>query len=146
MGLSLQELIDVQKEYEQSRINAPQKVIMITVLAMSFCGLFTILTKSIFMPPNAKLIHFGCYYICNGMLSGVISVSAACTGIEIWQGIIISLAACLFYQIGSRFLTRYEIDDPLEASIVYGIQGFWSIIAAGIFDREKGWLQTGNFS
>ena len=119
---------------------------MITVLASSVCGLGTIITRDLFHSPNAKIVHFGCYYICNGMLSGVISVSAACTGIEIWQGIIISLAACLFYQIGSRFLTRYEIDDPLEASIVYGVQGFWSIVAAGIFDREKGWLQTGNFS
>ena len=94
---------------------------MITVLSMSFCGLFTIVTKNLFIPPNAKLIHFGCYYICNGMLSGVISVSASCTGIEIWHGVFISLAACLFYQIGSRLLAKFEIDDPLEASLVYGL-------------------------
>ena len=80
------------------------------------------------------------------MLSGVISVAAPCTGIEIWHGVLIALAACLFYQIGSRLLIRYEIDDPLEASLVYGVQGFWGIVAAGIFDKNKGWLYTGNLS
>ena len=146
LGLTLQELIDVNNAKYQPDINSLQKVIMISILAMSFCGFSTIVIKTIFIQPNAKIIHFGCYYVSNGMLSGVISVSASCTGIELWHGILISLVASVLYHIGSRLLARFKIDDPLEASLVFGIQGLWGIVAAGIFDRTKGWLYTGNFS
>ena len=146
LGLTVQEMIEAQKAQFNYSENPPQKVIMITILAMSNCGLSTIVIKSIFYPTNAKRNHFGVYSICNGMLSGVISVAAAATGIEIWSGIIIALFASLLYQIGSRLLIKFEIDDPLEASLVFGLQGFWGIIAAGIFDRNKGWLYTGSLN
>ena len=93
LGLNFQEMIEAQKALSDSDVNPPQKVIMITILAMSNCGLSTIITKSICNQPNAKIKHFGVYSICNGMLSGVISVAASGTGIEIWHGIIIALFA-----------------------------------------------------
>ena len=93
LGLNFQEMIEAQKALSNSDVNPPQKVIMLTILAMSNCGLSTIITKTIFDSPNAKLKHFGVYSICNGMLSGVISVAASGTGIEIWHGIIIALFA-----------------------------------------------------
>ena len=41
-------------------------------------------------------------------------------------------------------LFRFEIDDPLDISQTHGICGFWALIASGIFDRDRGFLMTGN--
>ena len=122
--------------------NSPQKVIMITVLASSVCGLGYILTRSVWKQNTHQ--NFGCYHICNAMLSGVVSVSASCTGIEVWQSTVIAGVACVFYSLGSKLYVRAEIDDPLECSLVYGVVGLWAVVAAGLFDNEKGLLTVGS--
>jgi ammonia channel protein AmtB len=38
---------------------------------------------------------------------------------------------------------RFEVDDPLDNSLIHGFCGLWSIFAVGLFDREKGLLYTG---
>lgn len=41
-------------------------------------------------------------------------------------------------------LIKLELDDPLESSIVYGLQGLWGVISVGFFDANKGLLNTGD--
>ena len=78
------------------------------------------------------------------MLSGTISVAACCDSIEVWHAVVIAFIACLFYSIGSKLLIKAELDDPTESFLIYGVQGLWGSIAAGIFHREKGLLYTGS--
>ena len=78
------------------------------------------------------------------MLSGAVSVSAGCQGIEVWEAVLISFISCLLYSTGSKMLTKLEIDDPLESSLIYGLQGVWGIMAVGLFDANKGLLSTGD--
>ena len=115
---------------------------MITVLASSVCGLGYILTRSVWKQSSNQ--NFGCYHICNAMLSGVVSVSASCTGIEVWESGVIAGVACLIYSLGSKLYARAEVDDPLECSLVYGVVGVWAVIAAGLFDKNVGLLTTGS--
>ena len=100
--------------------NLPQKMIMMTMISCSVCGLMYISLKETF-PLAVSGKNSGCYYISNAMLSGVIAVSPAGESIEIWQAIIISMFGCLLYTFGSVLLQRFEIDDPVEASLIYGL-------------------------
>ena len=78
------------------------------------------------------------------MLCGTISVAASCDSIEVWHAIVISFVACLLYSVGSKLLIKFKLDDPIEAFIVYGVQGLWSILAVGLFHREKGLFMIGD--
>ena len=69
------------------------------------------------------------------MLSGTISIAAACDSIDVWQAVAISFIGCMLYSVGSKMLIRFELDDPMESFLVYGVQGFWGAIAAGLFDK-----------
>ena len=57
---------------------------------------------------------------------------------------IISFIACVFYSVGNKLLIKAELDDPTESFLIYGVQGFWSIIATGIFHRQYGLIYTGS--
>ena len=37
-----------------------------------------------------------------------------------------------------------EIDDSIEASLVYGISCLWGVLAVGIFDVKHGLINAGN--
>ena len=40
-------------------------------------------------------------------------------------------------------LIKLEIDDALNQFAIHGVCGFWGLIAAGIFDNEKGLTHAG---
>lgn len=50
----------------------------------------------------------------------------------------------MIYSSTKKLIVRAEIDDPLDISEVHGFCGIWSIVALGLFDREKGLIYTGN--
>lgn len=110
---------------------------MITIMAMSTAGLAFIAMRSWF---NSIINgnNFGCFYITNAMLSGAVAISASCDAIEVWHAVIISLIGTLFYSLGSKLLLRSEVDDPQEAFLIFGINGFWGTLAVGFFDRQTG--------
>ena len=107
---------------------------MITIMAMSTAGLTYIAMRGWFN----TIIHgnnFGCFYITNAMLSGAVSISASCDAIEVWHATIISFVGTILYSLGSKLLLRFEVDDPQEAFLIFGVQGFWGTCAVGFFDR-----------
>ena len=44
-----------------------------------------------------------------------------------------------------KMLIKLEIDDTLNQFAIHGVCGLWGLIAAGIFDNEKGLIATGHF-
>ena len=110
-GLTPEQDKILTEERHQAEINSPEKVIMITIMAMSTAGLSFIAMRSWFN----SIIHgnnFGCFYITNAMLSGAVAISASCDSIEVWHAVIISLIGTFFYSLGSKLLLRAEVDDP----------------------------------
>ena len=45
-----------------------------------------------------------------------------------------------------KLLIKFEIDDPLEITQKNGICGFFSIVACGVFDKDSGFIRTGDSS
>ena len=52
----------------------------------------------------------------------------------------------MLYSVGSKLLIKFELDDPMESFLIYGIQGLWGTISVGLFDNKKGLLNTGDGS
>lgn len=76
----------------------------------------------------------------------MVSVTASCKNIDLWAAATIGIIGSQIYIHTHKLISRYEIDDPLDISEVHGFCGIWAILAAGIFDREKGLFYSGSSS
>ena len=83
------------------------------------------------------------HQLCNSVLAGMVSVTASCNNIELWAAAAIGIIGSQIYIQTKRLIQRFEIDDPLDISEVHGFCGIWAIVAAGIFDQDKGLFYTG---
>jgi len=76
--------------------------------------------------------------LCNGILAGLVSITAPCGNIECGSAFAVGFIGALVYQGSSMLLQKLKIDDPVDASPVHGFCGIWGVLAAGLFDWGKG--------
>lgn len=80
----------------------------------------------------------------NGILAGLVGITALPDGVNNWQAIIIGAVAGLVVVGGIKLLETLKIDDPVGAFPVHGLCGVWGGIAVAIFgdygDETGGWL------
>jgi Amt family ammonium transporter len=69
----------------------------------------------------------------NGILAGLVAVTAPCAWIEAWAAVAIGAVAGLLVVLGVLGLENMGIDDPVGAVSVHGINGFWGLLSLGIF-------------
>lgn len=74
--------------------------------------------------------------MCNGVLAGLVSVTASSYNIDLWAAALIGVIGSIIYSSTKKIIIRYEIDDPLDVSEVHGFCGIWAVIAVGIFDLD----------
>ena len=89
------------------------------------------------------MYHYNVHQLCNGVLAGLVSVTASCNNIQLWAAACIGVIGSIIYSQSKKIVSRYEIDDPLHVSEVHGFCGIWSVIAVGIFDIDSGFFYTG---
>jgi ammonium transporter, Amt family len=71
----------------------------------------------------------------NGIIAGLVSVTASCAFIEPYCAVFVGIVGAFVYIGTAMVLLRLRIDDPLEAFPIHGACGLWGMIAAGFFDR-----------
>lgn len=82
----------------------------------------------------------------NGVLGGLVAVTAPCAYISPWAALAIGLIGGLLVVKGVLFIDSIMIDDPVGAIAVHGINGIWGTIAVGIFgQRALGLVHNGLF-
>jgi len=81
--------------------------------------------------------------ICNGLLAGLVAITAGCDVVEPWAAVCIGIIAAFVYAFWSKFMIAMNIDDPLEASSVHFANGTWGILSCIIFDANTGFV-SGN--
>ncbi|HEY5312122.1 MAG TPA: ammonium transporter [Pirellulales bacterium] len=75
--------------------------------------------------------------LCNGMLAGLVAITAPCAFVDSWAAALIGAIAGVVVVISVFFWDRIGIDDPVGAISVHGVNGLWGIIAVGIFANGK---------
>ena len=78
------------------------------------------------------------------LMAGCVSVTASCNNIEMHSAIVIGVIGSLCYQVSVILFDRFQIDDPIQATQVHAICGFWGLCAEGIFDKTHGLIATGD--
>merc|ERR1712066_509563 len=72
--------------------------------------------------------------LCNGVLAGLVSITAPCGNVECGSAFLIGLIGGCIMQAASCILRMLKIDDPVDAFAVHGACGMWGTLAAGLFD------------
>ncbi|MDQ3932202.1 MAG: hypothetical protein M3252_05130, partial [Actinomycetota bacterium] len=84
----------------------------------------------------------------NGMLAGLVAITAPCAFVQPWAAALIGLIAGVLVIESTWFIERrLRIDDPVGAVSVHGANGIWGLLALGLFADGAygaGWNGTGN--
>jgi ammonium transporter, Amt family len=71
---------------------------------------------------------------CNGLLGGLVAITAPCAFVSPWAAILIGLVAGLITDWSVIMLERHlHVDDPVGAIAVHGVCGIWGALALGLF-------------
>lgn len=76
--------------------------------------------------------------IINGILAGLVGVTAACAWVSIGSSLIIGLVAGVLVVFAVTFFDRINIDDPVGATSVHLMCGTWGTLAVGLFSEGPG--------
>ncbi len=80
--------------------------------------------------------------LCNGLLSGLVAVSAPCAFVDSWAAALVGAIAGVLVVFCVFFFELHRIDDPVGAISVHGVSGLWGLISVGIFANGQcgaGW-------
>lgn len=81
----------------------------------------------------------------NGMLAGLVAVTAPCAFISPWAAAVIGFVASIIVIEAVFFIEKKGIDDPVGAIAVHGIGGTFGVLALGLFANGQygaGWNLT----
>ena len=80
--------------------------------------------------------------LCNGMLAGLVAITAPCAFVVPWGAALIGLIAGILVVFSVLFFENAGVDDCVGAISVHGINGVWGVISVGIFatgEYGAGW-------
>lgn len=70
----------------------------------------------------------------NGMLAGLVAITAPCAFVPPWAAAVIGMVAGVLVVAAVLFVERrLKVDDPVGAIAVHGVNGLWGVIAVGLF-------------
>lgn len=70
----------------------------------------------------------------NGMLAGLVAITAPCAFVNATSAVIIGAISGVLVVVAYFFIdTKLKIDDPVGAIAVHGVNGFWGVLSLGLF-------------
>ena len=81
--------------------------------------------------------------VINGVLAGLVAITAGCNLVGPGSAIIIGLVAGILVEIAVVWIDKRRIDDPVGAIAVHGCNGLFGTLAVGLFAQERGLLMGG---
>jgi ammonium transporter, Amt family len=115
------------------RISAVVVNTMLASIAGAITSMLTLYAKGLKPDPTM---------MCNGMLAGLVAITAPCAFVDSWAAALIGAIAGVLVVFSVFFWERRGIDDPVGAISVHGVNGLWGVISVGIFANGKygaGW-------
>jgi len=75
-------------------------------------------------------------WLANGMLAGLVAITAPCAFVASWAAALIGAIAGVLVVVAAVFIdTKLKIDDPVGASAVHGVNGLFGAICVGLFSN-----------
>jgi len=75
--------------------------------------------------------------LCNGMLAGLVAITAPCAFVDAWAAGVIGAISGVLVVESVFFWERMGIDDVVGAISVHGVNGAWGLVSLGIFANGK---------
>lgn len=120
--------------------NAITHIALTTNMAGAVGGIAATITAWLYLgKPDLSMII-------NGILAGLVGVTASCAYISVGSAFIIGLVAGIIVVFSVTFFDRIKIDDPVGATSVHLVCGIWGSLAVGLFSVGPGvysWYTTG---
>jgi Amt family ammonium transporter len=74
--------------------------------------------------------------VANGMIAGLVAITAPSGYVEAWAGPIIGFVAGVIVVFGVIWIDK-RIDDPIGATSAHGLAGIWGTLACGLFTAPR---------
>jgi len=116
---------------------ATSLVLVTTCLAAASGGL------TAFMVSFTKYKTYDLSMFLNGILGGLVGITAGADQMGITNAIVIGAVAGVIIVFGIAFLDKVKLDDPVGAIPVHLFCGIWGTLAVGIFGKMASWEQLG---
>ena len=115
---------------EGSGLDAVSRTVVCTVLSAASGGLTSVgLERALGKGRTWSLLQ-----LCNGILGGLVSITAGCAVVTSYSAAIIGALGGALQRSSSYFvLHRLKVDDPVSAFSVHGACGAWSMVATALF-------------
>merc|ERR1711916_132288 len=101
------------------------KAAVTTTIAAAMAGLTTLFIARFL----SKEKEWNLTLVLNGVLGGLVSITASCSVVEPYAALIIGMIAAFVYYYSSQLILRLQIDDPIDAAPVHFFCGLWGVIA-----------------
>ena len=112
--------------------------IVVNTMLASFTGavfaMFTLWAKG--LKPDTTMM-------CNGMLAGLVAITAPCAFVDPWAAAVIGAVAGYPCRAQCFLLRGAQVDDPVGAISVHGTNGLWGVLSVGIFANGANTAQDG---
>jgi ammonium transporter, Amt family len=73
----------------------------------------------------------------NGAIAALVAITAACAFVAPWAAILIGFVSGIIVVLGSLFVERIGIDDPVGALAAHGMSGMWGTLSLGFLTVPK---------
>lgn len=104
-------------------------VIAVNTMLASASGAFA---AALYMKAKSKKWDPG--MMANGMLAGLVAITAPCAFVNSLSAVIIGAVAGVLVILAALFTEHtLKIDDPVGAFAVHGANGFWGVLSLGLF-------------
>lgn len=117
-----------------------------TTLAACAGALSTMFTSTWLGYRSTGLHSYNVGYTMNGLLTGLVAVTAGCASVESWAAVVIGVVAGWIYLASSALLVKLRIDDAVDAIPVHMCGGAWGLVSTGLFSApdlmEKAYGQS----
>jgi ammonium transporter, Amt family len=73
----------------------------------------------------------------NGAVAALVAITASCVFVAPWAALVIGFVAGLVVVMGSLFVERLGVDDPVGAIAAHGMAGVWGTLSLGFLTVPK---------
>ena len=113
----------------EANIHATMTIAVNTTLAAGAGGVAAMVMASLLAHSHKLSLAM----LFNGVVAGLVGITANCDSVSNPEAIIIGLVAGVLVVLGVSLLNRFKIDDVVGAWPAHGLCGVWGGIATGIF-------------